>query len=76
MSLLNNFTFITLNVKGLRNVRQSLFSWLNWAKPDIIALRKTHSTSEAEFKTWVNREKQDNNNKTKLFSGIVSRFYT
>ena len=61
----NNFTFKTLNVQGLRNVcnRQTLFSWLNCAKPDIIAVQERHSTSKVEFQTLVNRETQDNNNK-------------
>ena len=61
----NNFTFITLNVQGLRNSRnrQTLFSWLNCAKPDIIALQETHSTSEAVFQTWLHKETQHNNNK-------------
>ena len=59
----NNFTFITLNVQGLRNIRnrQTLFSWLGCAKPDFIALQETHSTSEKEFKDWVKQETHDNN---------------
>ena len=65
MAFMNNFTFKTLNVQGLRNVcnRQTLFSWLNCAKPDIIALQERHSTSKVQFQTLVNRETQDNNNK-------------
>ena len=61
----NNFTFITLNVQGLRNLRnrQTLFSLLGCAKPDIITLQETHSTSEKEFKEWVNQDTRDNNNK-------------
>ena len=59
-----NFTFMTLNVQGLRNVRnrQTLFSWLNCAKPDIICLQETHSTSEEEFRAWVTTETNNNNN--------------
>ena len=61
----NNFTFITLNVQGLPNIRnrQTLFSWLGCVKADIIALQETHSTSEKEFKDWVKQETQANNNK-------------
>ena len=60
----NNFTFITLNVQGLRNIRnrQTLFSWLGCVKEDIIALQETHSTSEKEFKEWVKQETRANNN--------------
>ena len=59
-----NFTFMTLNVQGLRNVhnRQTLFSWLNCAKPDIICLQETHSISEEEFRAWVTTETNNNNN--------------
>ena len=59
-----HFTFITLNIQGLRNVcnRQTLFSWLNCAKPDIICLQETHSTSEEEFRTWITKETNNNNN--------------
>ena len=72
-----NFTLITLNIQGLRNVRnrKTLFSWLNCAKPDIICLQETHSTSEDEFKAWVTTETTDNNNLT-LLSRIVSRLGT
>ena len=60
----NNFTFITLNVQGLRNIRnrQTLFSWLGCVKADIIALQQTNSTSEKEFKDWFKQETQANNN--------------
>ena len=59
-----NFNFMTLNVQGLHNVRnrQTLFSWLNCAKPDIICLQETHSASEAEFQTWVTSETNNQNN--------------
>ena len=61
----NNFTFITLNVQGLRHIRhrQTLFSWLGCVKPDIVALQETHCTSDKEFKDWDKQETQDNNNK-------------
>ena len=59
-----NFTFMTLNVQGLRNVRnrQTLFSWLNCAKPDIICLQETHSISEEGFRAWITSETNNNNN--------------
>ena len=59
-----NFTLITLNIQGLRNVRnrQTLFSWLNCAKPDIICLQETHSISTDEFQAWVAAETTNNNN--------------
>ena len=59
-----NFNFMTLNVQGLRNVRnrQTLFSWLNCAKPDFICLQETHPTSEAEYQTWVTSETNNQNN--------------
>ena len=59
-----HFTFITLNIQGLPNVRnqQTLFSWLNCAKPNIICLQETHSTSEEEFRTWITNETNNHNN--------------
>ena len=59
-----HFTFITLNIQGLHNVRnrQTLFSWLNCAKPDIICLQETRSTSEDKFRTWITNETNNNNN--------------
>ena len=61
----NNFTFITLNVQGLRNIRnrQTLFPWLGCVKAIFIALQETQSTFEKEFKDWVKQETQANNNK-------------
>ena len=60
----DNFTFLTLNVQGLRNAtnRRTLFSWLNCVKPDVVALQETHSVSEEEFVCWVNTESRDGNN--------------
>ena len=59
-----HFTFITLNIQGLHNVhnRQTLFSWFNCAKPDIIHLQETHSTLEEDFRTWITNETNNNNN--------------
>ncbi len=46
---------ITLNCQGLRNLahRDTLFSWLNCCKVDILCLQETHSISELEFTSWV-----------------------
>ena len=59
-----NCTIITLNVQGLRNPnnRKTFFSWLNCAKPDIVAIQETHSTSCDEFHSWVRTETRENNN--------------
>ena len=59
-----NCTIITLNVQGLRNPtnRKTFFSWLNCAKPDIVAIQETHSTSCDEFLSWVRTETRENNN--------------
>jgi len=59
-----NFTFITLNIQGLRNGRnrQTLFFFFYCAKPDIMCLQETHSTSDEEFRTWVTHETNNGNN--------------
>jgi exonuclease III len=56
-------TIITLNEQGLHNSCncKTLLSWLNCAKPDIIALQETHCISEAEFESWLATETLDQN---------------
>ena len=40
----------------------TLFSWLNCVKADFICLQETHSTSAAEFLSWVKAESEMSNN--------------
>ncbi len=49
------------------------FSWLNCVKPDIVCLQQMHSTSKAEFDSWVAHEtsSSDNIQNTQLFLLLV-----
>jgi exonuclease III len=60
----NSLSLLTLNIQGLRapNNRATLFSWLNCVQADIICLQETHSTSVAEFESWVLFETNAGNN--------------
>jgi exonuclease III len=60
----NSLSLLTLNIQGLRapNNRATLFSWLNYVQADIICLQETHSTSVAEFESWVLFETNAGNN--------------
>jgi exonuclease III len=57
-------TIITLNVQGLCNARnrKTLFSWLNCAKPDNVAMQETHCRSKEEFHSWLQTENREQNN--------------
>ena len=68
----NSFSILTLNIQGLRAAqnRSTLFSWLNCVKADIICLQETHSTSAAEFESWVQTE-SDNGNNLRRYSVVL-----
>ena len=46
---------ITLNCQGLRNSdnRDTLFSWLQCCKVDVVCLQETHAISAREFDSWL-----------------------
>jgi len=46
---------ITLNCQGLRNRdnRDTLFSWLQCCKVEVLCLQETHAISEQEFTSWL-----------------------
>ncbi len=59
-----SLSILTLNIQGLRAAdnHATLFSWLNCVKADIICSQETHSTSAAEFESWVKNETDADNN--------------
>jgi exonuclease III len=59
-----SLSILILNIQGLRapNHCTTLFSWLNCVQADIICLQEPHSTSVAEFESWVLFETNSGNN--------------
>ena len=54
-SNLSSLEVISLNCQGLRSPdsRDTMFSWLNCCKVDILCLQETHSVSQTKFEGWV-----------------------
>ena len=50
-----NLDIITLNCQGLRNSihRDTLLSWLQCCRVDILCLQETHAITESEFTSWI-----------------------
>ena len=71
----NSLSLLTLNCQALRDPNKCTvhFSWLNCVKPDIVCLQQMHSTSKAEFDSWVAHEtsSSDNIQNTQLFLLLV-----
>lgn len=64
MANINLLSRLTLNYQDLRSAtnRSTLFSRLNCVKADVVCLQETHSTSVAEFASWVETESLSGNN--------------